>query len=211
MGYIYCITNLINSKRYIGKTTQTPEERFKEHCSDAFKQRCEKRPLYSAINKYGVENFIVETIEYVEDDNLLSDREIYWINELNTYGNKGYNASKGGDGILLYDHNEIIELAKLGYTQQQISDKIKCCKDTVYKVLKANKIKSRRGGAKLIAQYDLAGNYIQTFWGSNDAQEWLIEKGITTNKNAKAHIKNCCGGKEKQCYGYKWKYLEEPE
>ena len=211
MGYIYCITNLINSKRYVGKTTQTPEERFKEHCSDAFKTRCEKRPLYSAFNKYGVENFEVEELEYVEDDSKLEEREIYWIQELQTYGSNGYNATKGGDGTLIYDHNEIIELARLGYTVQQIANKVSCCKDTIYKVLKAHGVKFRRDGAKLIAQYDLAGNFIQLFWGSNDAQEWLLTHGITSNKNAKAHIKNCCGGKEKQCYGYIWKYIPEPE
>lgn len=37
MGYIYCITNVINSKKYIGKTTSTIEERFKEHCLDSKK------------------------------------------------------------------------------------------------------------------------------------------------------------------------------
>ena len=82
MGYIYCITNLINSKRYIGKTTNNIDERFKEHCRDSKKERCNKRPLYDAMNKYGVENFKIEELEYVEDDNKLSEREIYWINEL---------------------------------------------------------------------------------------------------------------------------------
>lgn len=122
MGYIYCITNLINNKRYVGKTTQNVDERFREHCTDSKRERCEKRPLYDAMNKYGTENFIVEQLEEVEDDKL-SEREIYWITELKTYGTSGYNATKGGDGSVLYDYQEIIDLANLGYTSKQIISK----------------------------------------------------------------------------------------
>ena len=61
------------------------------------------------MNKYGVENFMIE--EYVDSNSELSEREIYWIKELGTYGS---NASKGGDGTILYNHSEIVELARLG-------------------------------------------------------------------------------------------------
>lgn len=123
MEYIYCITNIINNKQYVGKTTSTIEERFKEHCRDSRKTRCNKRPLYNAMNKYGIENFKIEEIEYIEDDKLLAEREIYWINELNTYGYNGYNASKGGDGKILYDYNEIIDLYNMRYSQKQVAEK----------------------------------------------------------------------------------------
>ena len=62
MGYIYCITNLINKKKYVGKSTYNVNKRFKEHCRDAFKERCDKRPLYNAIRKYGVKNFLLEVL-----------------------------------------------------------------------------------------------------------------------------------------------------
>ena len=70
------------------------------------------------MNKYGIENFIIECLEEVEDFKLLSEKEIYWIKELNAFGSNGYNASKGGDGTILYDYNEILDLINLGYTSE---------------------------------------------------------------------------------------------
>ena len=109
--------------------------------------------------KYGVENFKIEELEYVEDELLLSEKEIYWIKELETYGSKGYNATKGGDGTILYDHNEILELYNMGYSTIQVSKKIGCDITWVDKILKANGIKPR-ANSKQVQQYDLAGNYV---------------------------------------------------
>lgn len=85
MGFIYVIINKINGKSYVGKTTGTVEKRFSEHIKDSKRKRYENRPLYSAMNKYGVENFMVKSLEYVEDSVNLGERESYWIKKLHTY------------------------------------------------------------------------------------------------------------------------------
>ena len=105
MGYIYLITNKINNKKYVGKTTKSIKERWEEHLKDSKKEKCEIRPLYRAIRKYGIENF---TIEEIEKCNIisLSEKEQYWIKYYNTYED-GYNATLGGDGSILLDYDEI--------------------------------------------------------------------------------------------------------
>ena len=53
---------------YIGKTEHiNPHDRWKEHIRDRKRRRCERRPLYSAMNKYGVENFSFEVIDSADD------------------------------------------------------------------------------------------------------------------------------------------------
>lgn len=209
MSYIYCITNLINGKRYVGKTTSSLKERFREHCVDSQRERCEKRPLYDAMNKYGIENFIIEELEQVEDESLLSEKEIYWIKELQTFGSNGYNATSGGDGKILYDYKEIIELANLGYDSRQISDKIGCCRDTIYKVLRANGVKLKRTNSQAVIQYDLADNYVQTFYSITEAMNWLYDHGFAKNNTGYSKITDCCKGKTKSAYKYKWKFRDE--
>lgn len=108
MGYIYKITNDINDKVYIGKTEFDIEKRFKEHCRDAFKERNEKRPLYNAMNKYGIEHFKIEEIEQC---NNIEKREKYWIEYYDSYNN-GYNATLGGDGKTLINYDSVVKNLK---------------------------------------------------------------------------------------------------
>lgn len=106
MGFIYKIVNSLNGKIYVGQTKRTIDIRWKEHCKNIniYKERL---PLYKALNKYGIENFNVYQIEECPN-NQLDEREIYWIRELKSFGENGYNCSKGGAGsnmITTYDED----------------------------------------------------------------------------------------------------------
>lgn len=108
MGYIYKIVNSVNNKIYVGKTTKTLDKRLEEHRHEA--QRYAKDPLnfgyktkiYPAMSKYGIDNFDIFQIEEV-DNELLNEREMYWISELHCLEDSfGYNISPGGLGGPLF-------------------------------------------------------------------------------------------------------------
>ena len=73
MGFIYKITNKVNNKVYIGQTSRSLEIRWREHKSRAGCYYTSH--LYSAMNKYGVDNFIFENAiklikKYKKQENL---------------------------------------------------------------------------------------------------------------------------------------------
>lgn len=212
MAYIYCITNQINGKQYVGKTTYSITKRFQEHCADSRRERCEKRPLYSAMNKYGVENFTVEQL-FECDELELDSYEILFIEKLNTYHN-GYNATKGGDGSILFDYKQIIELYQSGLTIKQVSAQVQCCIDTVRKVLNLYNIdrhtyltgscQQRKGVIQLDTD---TKEEIQTFQSIADAAHWLVDNGYakTYNGGVRQKISLCVQGKIKTAYKFIWR------
>lgn len=98
MGYIYKITNKINNQVYIGQTIKTTQKRWSQHVKEAQEAFDGKRRsfpyFHRAIIKYGTENFLVETLEECAD-NVLDEREKYWISHFDSYNN-GYNSTLGG-------------------------------------------------------------------------------------------------------------------
>jgi len=111
---IYKIINISNNKLYIGQAVSHilnhkkyrpygHEGRFRCHISEAFSnKKCQSHYLNNAIRKYGVDNFVVELIEYcsIEDAN---DREIFYIKEYNSLYPTGYNLKNGGS---VFTHTE---------------------------------------------------------------------------------------------------------
>ena len=71
MNYIYCFTNLINQKKYIGSScSESPSRRYSQHMYHVNHPESPKSqyPLYCAIRKYGLENFTYTILEYLPDD-----------------------------------------------------------------------------------------------------------------------------------------------
>ena len=85
MGHIYKITNTVNGKVYIGKTTVGVEKRWRKHQTEAQRDRGYKSALYDAMNKYGADKFTIEAIETCSND-ALDKRERLWIKHFNSYG-----------------------------------------------------------------------------------------------------------------------------
>lgn len=91
MAYIYKITNNLSGNFYIGKTTKSIEVRYASHVQQANKKA--KTVLHKALKSVGVENFTIEIVEECEEE-VLNEREIFFIKELSPY----YNMTPGGDG-----------------------------------------------------------------------------------------------------------------
>lgn len=216
MSLIYCITNDINGKQYVGKTEFSIEKRFKEHCSDSKRERCEKRPLYNAMNKYGIEHFHIEQLEECPYDEA-EDREIYWIDKLDTFHN-GYNATLGGDAKHYLDYDKILcMIDNTNKSLKEISKECNCSTDSVRNISKrySRKINwSKRAydskAESIVMLNKDTGEEIMTFPSSNEAMRYI--KSINKSKQSDYYIDSgkirmCCKGIRNTAHGYKWKFV----
>jgi group I intron endonuclease len=114
---IYKITNIKNNKIYVGQCVSHilnhkryrpygHKKRFNTHVSEAFSQKKNQSYyLNNAIKKHGVENFMVEILEYCEL-NHSDEREFYYITNLNSLFPNGYNLKNGGSVFIHTDESK---------------------------------------------------------------------------------------------------------
>jgi group I intron endonuclease len=215
IGYIYCIENKINGKKYVGKTTKNINERFEEHKRESKLERSKTRLLYKAIQKYGLENFTITQLESIKITKL-AEREMFWISKLNTCvyneNNNGYNLTLGGEGSVLYEFSEeeLFNYLKERYTYEDIAEVYGCSKDTISKWIKyyeldvINKNKQfKQRKTVLLIEKNIEFNSI------GDAAQWVLDNNISSvdKESIRINIGRCCNEKRKSAYKYTWKYI----
>lgn len=207
---IYCTTNLINGKKYIGKD----EKNCKSYLGSG-------KIFKKALIKYGKSNFKKEILAFCDTKENLSNLEKLYINiyEADTSG-KFYNIAKGGNGgntsnqslrkvkiyqfnldqTLVKEWNSAVDAAiSLNIQRTKI---VAECKDggsykgflwSRSKIYPQNNIKHK---FNKILQYDLEGNFIK---------EWESLQTITNMLGYnKANIQKVYSNKSKTAYGFKW-------
>lgn len=211
MAIIYKITNKINGKIYIGETTSSLEQRWKDHCRDGKNGSHNKSVLHDAMHKYGIDNFSIEQIDEVPDEQRFEKETEYIIKYQSLISQRGYNIVLYGSGYGIYNADDFIALWEQGYTQQEIIDIIGCSQSTVKKFLSSYGVTSfdfksraaiesakKQGLNKPIEQYSLDGQFIQEWESASDCARHNIDF-------IQSGISQACRGEISSYKGYLWK------
>lgn len=213
MNYIYKIVNKSNGKIYIGKTTYTIACRWNQHVSAATSDK-EKDEynylLHRAIRKYGINNFIIEVVEEVEDESKLSLREIYWITYYNSCvleeNSNGYNMTYGGEGASKINKQKIYQLWKDGLGSLEITKQTGHHQISIKNILKtfdeySKEIDFARNTGNTVFQYNENGKLIGSYPSISYAARQVGVDPSTINK--------CCHGQKQSAAGYFWSLSAE--
>ena len=181
MYCIYCYTNKINGKKYVGKTSQSLTRRAREGQGYS---KC--RRFYEDIQKYGWSNFEGEVIEDKLTPKEADEKEHYWVEKLDTIFPKGYNLQSGSNHCTL--HTETTTLIGERQKGHMASEETR------------NKMSESSPRRRAVLQFTTDGQLVSEYQMLRDATK---ETGISWSK-----ISLVCSGKRKKAGGYIWRYKE---
>ena len=214
---IYVIKNKINNKVYVGKAVNI-YRRIKVHITALnTKSKDENRHLINSWHKYGRKNFTYYFTEYIQNENivefneLLSDRELYWMKELDSLNrNKGYNIRYDSEGKCFVS-DETKELMSISQKERYKSEEEKIKQsETMIKLRKEHPELYADSYSKLayknrkyrIAKCDkISGEIIKIY-------EIIQDILIDNPEYYKQAIRGCCQGTKNSYLGFRWHYVE---
>ena len=95
---VYKITNIKNSKIYIGQTAKTLQRRKYDHIYSAYTKKA-MVPIHCAMRKYGIENFDFKILYSCSSKEEMIRKEIETIDLMSSRSPNGYNLTAGGEGL----------------------------------------------------------------------------------------------------------------
>lgn len=216
MKAIYCITNKITGKRYVGSAIDF-YGRKRTHLSKLRRNIHHSKYLQRAWNKYGGESFEFLVLEKIDKKEDLIIKEQWWIDNTPCE----YNVCKiAGSSLGTKRSKETIQKLReknLGLKHPEWRNKIKSesqggINHWSYGKKMPDEVKQKKSIAmkkrynegyihpykKTVLKYSLDGNFIQEFTSLNEAGNYNIKK-------IKA-IGNCLRRKSKSSQGFLWKY-----
>lgn len=147
------------------------------------------------------------------DNNLLDEKEKYWIKYYDSY-NHGYNSTIGGREIALYDFNEeqIIQDYYELKTARKVAQKYGVDHNTIDRILSKHNI-SRFSQRQYNGQHVKAvkNNKEYLFDSIADCADFIIKQnGIKTNsvRTARQNISDYINGRKTTSY-YGWSFYKE--
>jgi group I intron endonuclease len=218
MGLIYKITNP-SGKIYVGQTSKTAHLRTIQYKS-VRRKRINITAIISSIEKYGWDAHFFEVIEDGIPNELLNEREIYWIAELKTYyleNKNGLNLTKGGDHRLPWKKDyKRVERAKTRRVEKAPSWGKRCSEETKKKIAKSVSRYNKENGIKPSAEchrkakekqyvpvvaYDCNGDFVAEYPYLKAAADAL---GLS-----RKCVVDAANGKQKHAGGYFFRRKEE--
>lgn len=211
MSYVvYCHTNKLDNKRYVGITKQKPEKRWRN--GEGYKSN---EYFYNAIKKYGWEEFSHDILFTNLSKEDAEKKEIELIAKWNlTNKDEGYNIESGGN--LGKEVNYITKIKLSEITKAQMTDSARehlrqCavkqfatkghpCLGKIYTEEHKHNISEGHNHHKIkICQYDTCGNLLNIYDSLHDMER---KTGF-----ARSYVSNYIKGKTDYCYGFVWKKL----
>jgi group I intron endonuclease len=222
MWKIYCYTNVINGKKYVGVTKKTLKSRAGKNGREYIRHN---QQFGQAIIKYGWNNFKSEILDTCEMEQEASKLERHYIEKLNTTDpSYGYNRNKGGSiptdkeiaqydlsGNYLNSYRTVAEASKaikvdVTLICENCKGNIKTAGNYIWRYSwdLSNSFGEEEltpfSGERKVNQLDLKGNLITTYNSAKEAEE--------NTKAIRSKICMCCKGQRKTAGGYKWEYTD---
>lgn len=222
--YIYKVTDLTNDKVYIGKTSNFEKRKWQhERCYE--KEDC---LFHRAIKSHGKENFKWEIIDKANGLDEAYKLEKKYIQEHNSYGENGYNMTKGGAGGSMWNARPVVclkldgtfvkrydsagQCEKDGFNNVNVllncKNKLKTCKNHMFMFedeYKQNGPKMYKKpisyNARKVVQCDIEGKFISEYLSLKEASEKTGAKRTT--------ISGVLSGRYKSANGYIFVYKED--